>query len=145
MKREFSAGAVVYFIKNNETLQQLEYLILHYGVSHWDFPKGKIEAGENNEIAALREIAEETGLAAKLDRDFEHRIFYTFKNRAGEPVSKQVVFFTAQAPSENIVISDEHTGFRWLSYEKARALLTYDNAVNLLDIAHAFITRIHGL
>lgn len=142
MKREFSAGAVIYFI--DET-QQLEYLILHYGVSHWDFPKGKIESGENNEMAALREIKEETGLVVTLDPGFEHILSYKFKSREGEPVSKQVFFFTAQAPSKDVVLSDEHSDFRWFAYEKARALLTYDNAVNLLDVAHAFITRSHGL
>lgn len=142
MKREFSAGAVVYHIDEN---QSPEYLILHYGVSHWDFPKGKIEAGENNEAAALREIQEETGLTVQLDPDFEHRLFYKFKNRDGELTSKQVVFFTAQTHTKDVTLSDEHTDFRWLAYEKARAMLTYDNAVNLLDIAHAFITRLHGL
>ncbi len=31
----------------------------------WDFPKGKIEEGESPELAAMREVAEETGI-----RDF---------------------------------------------------------------------------
>ena len=29
----------------------------------WDFPKGKIESGETNEYAAIREVEEETGVA----------------------------------------------------------------------------------
>jgi bis(5'-nucleosidyl)-tetraphosphatase len=143
MRREFSAGAVVYY--KNEAEQRLEYLVLHYGSSHWDFPKGKLEAGETNAEAAIRETKEETGLSVQLDEGFEHKIFYRFKSRDGELVSKQVTFFTAQAHTKEITLSSEHTGYRWLSYEEARQILTYDNAVNLLDIAHAFITRHHGL
>lgn len=142
MRKEFSAGAVVYFL--NEKEQRLEYLVLHYGSSHWDFPKGKIEPGETSEQAALREIKEETGLGVNLDTSFEHRLFYKFKNREGELVSKQVSFYVALSNSKEVTISEEHTGFKWLSYEEARQLLTYDNAVHLLDIAHAHITRLYN-
>jgi 8-oxo-dGTP pyrophosphatase MutT (NUDIX family) len=33
-----------------------------YRYEHWDFPKGHIEAGENDEGAAMREGTEETGI-----------------------------------------------------------------------------------
>lgn len=143
MRREFSAGAVVYFKDESEPC--LEYLVLHYGSSHWDFPKGKLEPGESNEMAAIREIHEETGLVVELDKNFEHKLFYKFRSREGELVSKQVTFFAARAQTKDVVLSDEHTAYQWLSYEEARRILTYDNAVNLLDIAHAFITKYHGL
>ena len=135
MKREFSAGAVVYY-KGAD--QKLVYLVLQYGRSHWDFAKGKLEVGETNEMAAVREVREETGLTVQLDPGFEHKIFYRFKSREGEPVSKEVTFFVAPAPTQDVVLSEEHTAFRWLPYEEARQVLTYDNAVRLLDTAHAF-------
>ncbi len=143
MRREFSAGAVVYSF--NEQEQQLEYLVLHYGNSHWDFPKGKLEPGESSEIAALREIKEETGLLVDLDEGFEHKLFYKFRSREGEMVSKQVTFFVAPAKTKDVVLSEEHTAYRWVPYEEARRILTYDNAVNLLDVAHAFITKKYSL
>lgn len=34
----------------------------------WDLPKGHVEPGEANETAALREVAEETGITARLVR-----------------------------------------------------------------------------
>jgi 8-oxo-dGTP pyrophosphatase MutT (NUDIX family) len=142
MRREFSAGAVVYF--KDEQEDRLEYLVLHYGNSHWDFPKGKLEPGESNEMAAIREIKEETGLIVDLDKGFEHKLFYKFRSRDGELVSKQVTFFVAQSQTKDVVLSEEHSAYQWHTYEEARRILTYDNAVNLLDISHAFITKLHG-
>jgi bis(5'-nucleosidyl)-tetraphosphatase len=142
MRKEFSAGAIIYHISENG--EKLEYLILRYGNNHWDFPKGKLEPGESNETAATREVKEETGLSVQLDEGFEHAIFYRFKSREGLLVSKQVTFFTAQSASKHVTLSEEHTDYQWLPYERARQILTYDNAVHLLDLAHAFIMRLHG-
>ncbi len=142
MRKEFSAGAVVYY--KNEAELTIEYLILYYGNGRWDFPKGKLEAAETNEQAACREIHEETGISVQLDPGFEQRLFYRFKGREGELVSKQVTFFAAQAHTKEVVLSEEHADFKWLPYEAARQLLTYENGVKLLDVAHAFITRLHG-
>lgn len=143
MRREFSAGAVVYY--KDEAELTFEYLILYYGNGRWDFPKGKLEAAETNEQAALREIHEETGIWVTLDPGFEQKLFYRFKGREGELVSKQVTFFVAQAKTQEVTLSEEHADFKWLPYEAARQLLTYENGVRLLDVAHAFITRLHGL
>jgi bis(5'-nucleosidyl)-tetraphosphatase len=143
MRREFSAGAVVYY--KDHKGDSITYLILCYGRSHWDFPKGKLEPGETNEDAAVREVQEETGLSVQLDPGFQHELFYRFRSREGELVNKQVTFFTAQATSQKVTLSEEHCDYRWLAYEEARKLLTYDNAVKLLDVAHAFIMKLHGL
>ena len=57
MKNIYSAGVITY-IKEGNTI---EYLLLNYLGGHWDFPKGKLEAGENKLQAAIRELSEETG------------------------------------------------------------------------------------
>ena len=49
-----AAGGIV----SNENDEIL--MIFRYGC--WDFPKGKVEAGEDWETAAVREVEEETGL-----------------------------------------------------------------------------------
>lgn len=37
-------------------------ILMIYRLGKWDFPKGKVEASESVRAAALREVAEETGL-----------------------------------------------------------------------------------
>lgn len=49
-----AAGGIVI---NNES----EVLMI-FRRNKWDFPKGKIEEGESPELAAMREVAEETGI-----------------------------------------------------------------------------------
>jgi bis(5'-nucleosidyl)-tetraphosphatase len=141
MKREFSAGSIVYYIENEKAP---DYLVLYYGANHWDFPKGKLEPGETNEMAAVREVKEETGLDIILNKGFEYQISYKFR-MGDELVSKQVVFFTSRVETKNVVISHEHSGFVWLPYEKMRQILTYDNSVKLLDSAHAFVVKLHKI
>ena len=58
-----AGGLIVY-----RTIQQsIEYLLLQtsYGRNHWTPPKGHVDPGENEKIAAIRETQEEAGLDEK--------------------------------------------------------------------------------
>jgi bis(5'-nucleosidyl)-tetraphosphatase len=136
MKRERSAGVVVYSQRDGAR----HYLLLDYG-RYWDFPKGHLEEGEDDRTAALRELAEETGLTdIHLHPDFFHEIAYKFKNRSGKLVDKTVAFFLAETKSEDITISDEHVGYAFVPFEEALAKVTYANARNVLKRAEARLT-----
>ena len=54
-----SAGAVIY----RDLLDGREYLLLQYLGGHWDFVKGKTEAGESLKDTVIRETQEETGIS----------------------------------------------------------------------------------
>ncbi|MDD5634432.1 MAG: NUDIX hydrolase [Candidatus Omnitrophica bacterium] len=58
MEKQFAAGGVV--IKRNG--KDLRVLLIKDGYGHWTWPKGHIERGETPELAAVREVGEETGL-----------------------------------------------------------------------------------
>src|SRR3989344_5968327 len=57
-ERSFSAGLVIY----RRTDEGPKFLAIYQRDRYWNFPKGKIEAGEKSLDAALREVYEETGL-----------------------------------------------------------------------------------
>jgi len=120
---EKSAGVVV--------VRDGKYLLLHYEGGHWDFAKGHVEKGETEEIAALRELKEETALEGEIIPGFSHKIHYFF-NRGKEKVSKDVVFFIAKVKGAKVILSDEHVGFDWLPIEDALKKLTYDTAKDVL-------------
>ncbi|MEM2138059.1 MAG: bis(5'-nucleosyl)-tetraphosphatase [Candidatus Anstonellaceae archaeon] len=128
---EKSCGAVVFRLEDRKR----QYLVLHYEERHWDFPKGHVEEGEDEEQTARREIAEETGIS-ELDfiSGFREAISYSFK-RDGKSVPKEVVFFIAQAKQKQVKLSHEHIGFVWLPYESAKKKLTYKSAKEILQKA----------
>lgn len=128
---EKSAGLVL--------VKEGEYLLLHYGAGHWDFPKGHIEKGESPEQAALRELKEETGIIdAEILPGFTEKIQYFFK-KEGKTVSKEVVFFIAKTKTSKVTLSFEHKGFVWLNFKDAVDKLTYGNAKDILRKADAWL------
>jgi 8-oxo-dGTP pyrophosphatase MutT (NUDIX family) len=68
-----AAGGVVY----NE---KAEVLVI-YRLKTWDLPKGKIDKGETPEIAAVREIQEETGLNVVELGDFICPTYHTYTHK----------------------------------------------------------------
>ncbi len=134
MRLQVSAGIFVYRMRDNVR----EYLILHYPHGHWDLPKGKLEQGETKEQAALRELHEETGIGATLCDDFQQDLTYFFKHD-GQLIKKTVYYFIGQAKQGDIVLSDEHIGFEWLSYQDALERLTFDNSKEILQKVEEFM------
>ncbi|HEV2994081.1 MAG TPA: NUDIX domain-containing protein, partial [Acidimicrobiia bacterium] len=64
-----AAGGLVVRRRNGS----LEIVIVHRPVHQdWSFPKGKLEEGETFELAALREVQEETGFSCRLLRFIGH-------------------------------------------------------------------------
>jgi 8-oxo-dGTP pyrophosphatase MutT (NUDIX family) len=135
MRHECSAGILLFHQQRPQAAR--DYLLLDYG-SHWDFAKGHLQPGETPRITALRELLEETGIAApRFLAGFEETIRYSYR-KAGVPIEKCVVFFLAESPTRSVVLSHEHHAFCWLPYEEARERVTYQTARDLLARAHAF-------
>ena len=136
MGKEKSCGAVVF-----RRHKPVQYLLLHYGAGHWDLPKGKQEKNEKEEQTALREIREETGIEdIGLIEGFRENVNYFFK-RNEDTIFKEVMFFLAEAITEEVTISNEHIGYAWLGYENAYKKLTFNNAKELLRKANQFLFK----
>lgn len=115
------------------------YLILRYLQGHWSYAKGHIEPNETEQETALRELAEETGLAAiQLENNFRAQTQYDF-GPARRRVSKKVIFFLGTTSDENVRLSSEHTDFAWLEFSAARKKLTFVNDRHVLDEVSAYL------
>lgn len=94
----------------------------------WSFPKGKLDPGETDEEAALREVAEEAGLACTLGDELPATAYV---DRKGQP---KVVRYWAMRPSGGrFVANDEVDEVRWLEPDAARAQLSYQRDADVLD------------
>ena len=129
---ERSAGIIVF--RKNPAGDRL-YLLLDYG-RYWDYPKGHVEAGEDERAAALRELAEETGITdVDLMDDFRHEITYFFRPPGRGLIRKTVVFFLGEVESDEVKISHEHLGYEWLKGEEALAKVKYPTAKEVMQAA----------
>ena len=123
------------FLKNAE----VNYLMLHYEAGHWDFVKGNVEPNENEKDTVIRELREETGIVdAQFVDGFREKIEY-FYRRQGTTIHKEVVFFLIETHTEQVKLSYEHVGYTWLNYQRAMEKLTFKNARDVLQKAHALM------
>jgi 8-oxo-dGTP pyrophosphatase MutT (NUDIX family) len=87
-------------------------------------PKGHLDQGENDEAAAVREVAEETGVKAELIEKLGD-VEYTYERR-GRRRAKRVAFYLFEYRSGSLEDHDHEIEVaRWMPLEQAAEELTY--------------------
>ncbi len=98
----------------------------------WSFPKGKLDDGEGEEEAALREVHEETGLRCRLGPALGET---EYADRRGR---RKVVRYWLMEPEDAdhpdpVVPNREVDEVRWLAPDSAARLLSYRHDRELLE------------
>ena len=132
MRREFSAGGV--------TVRKLDRRWMVAAIrpggkkpGMWALPKGAVDPGEDPAATAVREVAEETGVRARLVQklgDIRYVYRQSWEGGSGEQVFKIVSFYLLRytggrlgdIPAEFVHEVDE---VRWLPLSEAPKLLAY--------------------
>jgi 8-oxo-dGTP diphosphatase len=93
----------------------------------WTFPKGKLEPGETEEQAALREVEEETGLTCELGEELG---FVSYRDPKDRP--KTVRYWRMTVKSGEFTPNDEVSELRWLEPAEAAGQLSYERDRKIL-------------
>ena len=118
--------------KNGST----QYALVHRPrYDDWSIPKGKVDPGETDEEAALREVEEETGVRPTLGPELEWTRYRDRKGRLKqvrywlmEPVDGKVPKFRPNHEIDDV---------RWCSAADAGKLLSHDHDRKLIRDAEA--------
>jgi 8-oxo-(d)GTP phosphatase len=115
----------------------LAVLLVHRpAYDNWTFPKGKLEPGELEPHAALREVEEETGLACLLGRELGQTAYHDSRGRP-----KVARYWAMVAPAGEPAPANEVDDVRWVSCEEAAERLTYERDLALLERLDASANR----
>ena len=124
--RIVAAGAVVTRAGKNE----IEFLLIFRKYrGDWTFPKGKVDPGEHLLTAAVREVREETGFAVSLGVPLPTQTYEV------DGIRKDSHYWVAQKLAGEFVPNDEVDEIAWLSFEQAKAKLTYKHDQEVLAAA----------
>ncbi len=131
-KRELLAGAVVYA----EDDSKYQIALVHDVFGYWTLPKGKIEAGEDEQGAATREIGEEIGVTMIIEEKLGENEYIANKPEKGKVV-KHVSYYLAK--TDFIPLTLEKKGglddAKWFLLDEVSGLRMYDDIKPLLTKA----------
>jgi 8-oxo-dGTP pyrophosphatase MutT (NUDIX family) len=96
-----------------------EFLLMRHA-DRWDLPKGHVDPGETEVNCALRELHEETGIAAadvELVDGFRFTTFYPVPGKSpGELYDKTLVVYLARLKRDVPIHLTEHIGYEWFAW-----------------------------
>lgn len=132
-----SAGAVV-FRSGKRVL-----LVHRPRYDDWSFPKGKLDRGEHHCSAAVREVAEETGVGIRLGVPLASQRYSTGTRM------KTVTYWTGRVVGDpdvsGYVANAEIDGVAWVEFDEALEQLTYDYDQDTLREASELGRKTHAL
>jgi 8-oxo-dGTP pyrophosphatase MutT (NUDIX family) len=113
-----------------------EFLVAHRSKesgAYWHTIAGAVEPGEAFHVAALRELHEETGLAASELQPLGEFAYVreSWEEQPGLRVHVEA-FLVDVAPGWEPELNEEHDEYRWLGREEAAELLFWPEPAGLL-------------
>ena len=121
------------------------FCIVHHQASHWAFPKGHLIGDETPLETAKRELYEETGInqCSILDNvSFEEK--YNFEQNS-QIIEKTVIYFLGFVDELKISTPEKFKSeileTKWVTYDEAMKLLTYDTAKDILKKVKIYLEK----
>lgn len=109
----------------------------------WDLPKGKIEKGESNDEAALREVEEECGITDLKLGTFVGTTYHTYEHK-GKFVLKPTYWYQMHVKGEPQLTPQTEEAIldcRWLSDMEVENMALKDTYGSITEIFNRLFTR----
>lgn len=135
MTRKFSAGGAVFSTTNGVTT----WLITkprpspQFPKDRYTLPKGMVEPGEKTEVAAIREVLEETGIEASILEKVDYG--KSMYEADGEKIFKITTYFLMEKRAGEPMENEEVEAVLWLPIEEAVKKITYATEKAILQKA----------
>ncbi len=123
---------------------EIKYLILKRSEDQiypgiWQMVTGTIAEGEKAHETALREIAEETSLKAK--KMWVVPFVNSFYSYQKDSVCMVPVFCVEVDRNDKVILSGEHSEFKWVDVSEAKKLFAWEGQRRSLEIINQYLTE----
>ncbi|MCC6767533.1 MAG: NUDIX domain-containing protein [Bacteroidia bacterium] len=115
-------------------------ILMIYRLDTWDLPKGKIDPGENEIQAAIREIEEETGIVTTQPVAAICRTWHIYKHNSSE-ILKETSWFHFKVASESspIIQTEEHISHAgWYNLDQIKQEQMQNMYPSIRDVIQTF-------
>ncbi|VAX28342.1 hypothetical protein MNBD_NITROSPIRAE02-1405 [hydrothermal vent metagenome] len=140
LKKQISAGGVV-FKRDSDGIKVV--LVSVKNGSVWTLPKGLVEKGEQPEVAAIREVQEETGLRGRIVDSLDTVSYWYFLKDENTKYHKTVYYYLIEYMGGSTGNHDwEVDEASWFPLDDALKMVKYKGDREILERARERLLRI---